>query len=65
VVDIEHCTLRALEQNAAAAAPGVVEQPPYGLGIWQYLRRDCTQPADQLAPIDLGLVETPEQCIVV
>ncbi len=64
MIDIEHRPLRTLEQDAAAGASGLVDQPPHGVGIGQDFRRDCAQGRDQLAPVDLRLVEPAQQRVV-
>ena len=65
VIDIEHRALRAFEQDAAALAPRLVEQPPHRLGIGQDARRDRAQLGEQLAAVDLRLVEPAQQRVVV
>ncbi len=43
MIDVKQRALRALEQDALALAPLDVEQPPYGFGIGQKLRRQRGQ----------------------
>jgi hypothetical protein len=65
VIDVKHGTLCAFEQNASPAPSGLVEQTPYWTGIGQDARRDLVQLGDELAPVDLRLVEPAQQRVVV
>ncbi|HET6157906.1 MAG TPA: hypothetical protein VFE34_06145 [Dongiaceae bacterium] len=40
MVDVEHCALRALEQDAVAAPPRFVQLAPHGLHERRHLGRD-------------------------
>ena len=65
VIDIEHRALRALEQDAAAGAPRLVEQPPDRRGVGQELRRDLAQPGQHVGAVELRRVEPAQQRVVV
>ena len=61
MIDIEHHALRALEQNAAAEAHGLVEPLPRGLRVSQNLRRDGEQVFLELDAIRLRQAEAETQ----
>ena len=65
MVDVEQRALRAFEQNAFAGAPLLVEQPPYGFGIGQQLRRQCAQLLQDVLAVELRQVEAAAERIVV
>ena len=65
MVDIEHRALRPLEQDAAAGAARLVEQPPHRRGIGQDFGRDLAQPGEQLGAVEFRRVEPAQQRVMV
>ena len=65
MVDVEQRSLRALEQDALALAPLLVEQRPHRIHVGQHPRRDALQRLAHGSTPDRGKSETASQRVVV
>src|SRR5260370_38448041 len=65
MIDVEYDALRALEEDALAAAPRLVEALPHRLGEGQDPGRDLDQRGEKRPPLGLGRAEPAQQRVVV